>query len=223
MMWERDYQLLKDLALEFIRNRNQSTFIAIALKVDKFLLYSIYKARLCKPYLKKVELQDLYQDAIVGLYNALLKFKEEEPGSKLLYKICRYVNNEIALHYRRTDKVVFPFSIGDVTFQIHLYFSDMTQSDSYISQMKTKLSDEVLPYKNLELEFTRERFAQLIEEDVISTEEFKMLTMYFVNGMTYKTIAKEFDTSLVTVSRKIKNALNRLRYEFRRRSWEGTL
>jgi len=220
-MWERDYQLLKDLALEFISNRNQSTFIAIVLKVDKFLLYSIYKARLCKPYLKKVELQDLYQDAIVGLYKALLKFKKEEPGSKLLYKIQRYISNEIVLHYKRTDKIVFPFEVAEVVFQVHLYFSDMASQGTYIKQLRDKLSEEILPYKNLEQEFTRERFAKLIEEDVISSEEFMMLTMRFVDDMRYKNIAKQFGCSGATVSRRIESALNRLRYEFRRRGWEG--
>jgi len=222
-MWERDYQQLKELALEFVDSGSQSIFIAIIQKVDKLLLYTIYKARIAKPYLRRVELQDLYHDAIIGTYHGLLKTKKNEPGSKVLYWITRYVSNELSKHYKPTKRIVFPFEVESVAFQVHLYLSDMAHQETYLNQLKDNLSEEMPVYKNLELEFTRERFAQLIEEDVITTEEFKMLTMYFVNGMTYKTIAKEFDTSLVTVSRKIKNALNRLRYEFRRRSWEGTL
>lgn len=221
MIPEQDYQLLKELALEFVDNRNPSILIAILLKVDKLLLYTIHKARKSKPYLRKVEIQDLYHDAIVGLYVALLKVKEDEPGSKLIYKITRYVTNEIAKHNRRTNKVAFPFSVADIAFQVHLYSSDMPQSGVYISQIEDRLAEKTPVYKNLESEFTRERFIKLIEEDVISFEEFKMLVMYFVNDMTYKDIAKQIGCSGATVSRKIESVLNRLRYEFRRRGWEG--
>ena len=44
-----------------------------------------------------------------------------------------------------------------------------------------------------------------------------------VNNITYKDIAKLFDTSQPTVSRKIRDALNRIRWEFRRRGWECDL
>lgn len=222
-MLERDYQLLKDLALEFVADEKPKIFIAIVLLVEKLLFYTIHEARKAKPYLRKVDLQDLYHDAIIGLYAALLKTKKDEPGSKIIYNIVRYVNNEITKQNKRTNKVAFPFSIGDVAFQVHLYSSDMPQSDVFINQIKDRMVDRISVFKNLESEFTRKRFTQLIEEDVISFEEFRMLTMYFVNDMPYRAIAEEFDTSLATVSRKIKDALNRLRYEFRRRGWEGAL
>lgn len=222
-MQERDYRLLKDLALEFIHSRDPAIFIAIVLKVDRLLLYTIHKARKSKPYLRKVELQDLYHDAIVGLYMALLKFKADEPGSKLIYKITRYITNEIAKGNRRTSRVAFPFSVEEVTFQVHLYYSDMPRAGVYTNQIADRLTDRTPVYKNLEMEFTRDRFTKLIEEDVISLEEYEMLTMHCVNDMTYKNIAKQFGISQPTVSRKIENALNRLRYEFRRRGWECSL
>jgi len=222
-MLEPDYQLLKELALEFVDSKSQSIFIAIIQKVDNLLLYTINKARIAKPYLRKVELQDLYHDAIIGTYYGLLKTKKNEPGSKILYWITRYISNELSKHYKPTKRIVFPFEVESVAFQVHLYLSDMAHQEIYLNQLKNNLSEEVSVFKNLESEFVRERFAKLIEEDVISSEEFMMLNMYFVDGMRYKNIAKQFGTSQPTVSRKIKNALNRLRYEFRRRGWEGTL
>jgi len=215
------YQVLKELALEFVNSKDPSILEKIIKKVDKLLFYTIYKARRSKPYLKKVELQDLYQTAIIGLYRALLKVKEDEPGSKLVYKIGRYTGNEIAKDYKRTDKVTFPFSIADVDFQVHLYSVDMPQSWKHISQIEDKLVEDTLVYKNLEMKFIRERFLKLIEEEIISFEEFEMLVLRFVEGMTYTDIARQFGTSQVTISKKIGDALNRLRYEFRRRGWEG--
>jgi len=223
MIPERDYTLLKKLSLEFIFGRDPDIFIAIALLVDKLLFYTIHKARRAKPYLKKVEMDDLYQDAILGLYAAILKTKGDEPGSKIIYRIGRYINNEITKQNRRTNKVAFPFSISDIAFQVHLYASDMSQSGVYINQIEDKLFSNIPVYRNLELEFINEKIRLLIEEDVISFEEFGMIAMYVVEDMTYKTIAKEFGTSIPTVSRKIKNALNRLRYEFRRRGWDDVL
>ena len=223
MIPERDYGQLKDLSLKFVSNRNPKIFIAIALLVDKLLFYTIHEARKAKPYLRKVSMDDLYQDAILGLYAALLKTKQDEPGSKIIYNIVGYVNNAITKQNKRTNQVAFPFSIGDIAFQVHLYASDMPQSRVYISRIEDKLSSNDPVYKNLELESVREKFRLLIEEDVISFEEFRMITMYVVNDMTYKTIAAEFDSSIATVSRRIKNALNRLRYEFRVRGWGKTL
>lgn len=215
------YQTLKELALEFVWNKDPSTFLKILKKVDRLLLYTIHKDRKGKPYLKKVELQDLYQTAVIGLYKALLKVKEDEPGSKLVYKITRYVGNEIAKNFKKTNRITFPFSIADIAFQVHLYSADMPQSWKHISQIEDKLIEEDVVYKNLEMEFIRERFLKLIEEGVISFEEFEMLNLRFVDGMTYMDMKKHFGASHVTISKKIEDALNRLRYEFRRRGWES--
>lgn len=218
-----DYQILKELALEFESSRDPAIFATILIRVEKFLFSIIHKAMRCKPYLRKIELQDHYQTAVLGLYKALLKVKKDEPGSKLIYKIRRYVNNEIAKCNRKTNKVSFPFSVADIAFQVHLHSADMPQSEGYIGQIENKLVERGLVYKNLELEFVRERFSKLIEEDVLSFEEFEMLVMRFVNEMTYKDIAKQVGTTSITVSKKIENTLNILKFEFRRRNWENLI
>ena len=89
-----DYQILKELALEFESSRDPAIFATILIRVEKFLIYTINKAKKAKPYLKRVDKGDLYQISIMGLHKALLKFKKDEPGGKLFYKISRYVNNE---------------------------------------------------------------------------------------------------------------------------------
>ena len=215
------YQILKDLALEFKSGRDPVIFKKIAERTEWFLIYTIGKAKRVKPYLRRVDIQDLYQIAIIGLHRALLKVKKDEPGSKLLYKIWRYVNNEIAICYKPTYRLAFPFSVSGVALQVYLYFADMSQSEMYISQIEDKLIEKTPVYKDLEQEFTRNRFSKLIEEEVISFEEFEMLTMRFVNDMTYKDIAKQHGIASITVSKKIEDVLNRLRFEFRRRNWEG--
>lgn len=217
---ERDYRLLKKLSLEFVADNDPDIFIGIALLVDKLLFYYIHAARKAKPYLRKVELDDLYQDAILGLYAAILKTKKDEPGSKIIYRIWRYVNNEITKQNRRTNKLIFPLAIGGAAFQVHLYASDMPQSKTYIKQILNALIDNTPVCGNLEAEIMKENLQLLVAEDVISSDELVMINMCHVDGEPYRVIAKKFGVSITTVSRKIKNALNRLRYEFRVRGWE---
>ena len=221
MMKTENYPVLKELALKFKSSGDPVVFEKIIVKVEKLLLLTIHRARKAKPYLKRVELEDLFQIAVLGLYRALSKVKEEEPGSKLLYLITRYVGNEIAKCYKSTNRVLFPFSVSKTAFQMHLCFIDMPQSQEYIDQIENRLIENALVYKNLEMEFIRERFSKLLEEGVFSSEEFEMIGMRFIDDMTYVDIAKQFGCSNIVVSKKINDVLNRIRWEFRRRGWEG--
>lgn len=216
-----NHRLLKDLALEFKREKSPKIFKEIVTKVDRLLFKTIHKARRNRPYLKKVDFLDLYQDAVIGLYQALNTVKDDEPGSKVIYRIVRYAYNEIGKNNKKSNKVTFPFSIADVAFQVHLYCSDMSRSAKFISEIENTLVEQKPVYAALELECIRDRLSKLIEEGIISTEEFIMICMHHVNGKTYTYIANQFGTSYSTVSRKVKKALNRLRFEFRKRNWEG--
>lgn len=201
-MHETDYQLLKELALEFIRTRNPSIFTEIIKKVDRLLLYVVYKARKKRYHLRNVELQDLYHSTIVGLHQALLKVKEDDPGSKIITKIVRYANNEIV----KDNKIVRD--------------SSKLKKKLFALSNEDKLVDNTLVYKNLEMEFIRERFLKLIDEGVISFKEFEMITMRFVNDMAYREIAAQFGISRNTTSKMIKNALCKMKNEFIKRDWE---
>jgi len=193
---KRNYSLLKKLALEFVRTNNPSIFTEIVKKVDRLLLYTIYKERKRRYHLRNAALQDLYHSTIVGLYQALFKVKEDEPGSKIITKIIRYATNEMLKDNKGSKEKSFtPFD-------------------------EDRLVDNTLVYKDLEMEFIRQRFWKLIDEGVISFEEFEMITMRFTNDMSYKSIASQFGISKDTVSKRIKNALCRMKYEFIKRGWQ---
>jgi len=198
-MEEGEHQYLKKLALEYVSFRDPLIFEAIVIKVEKLLMYTISKIRKHLPYFRTVEIQDLYQDAIVGLHKGLLKVKEDEPDTKVLYWIVRNVTDEIVRCNKRVKKSAQPFE----------------------KIVDEELVDNTPVYKDLELAAIRERFWKLMDEDVLSFDEFQMLIMRVIHGMTYKDIAKQFGSTKVTVSKRIKDVLNKLRYEFRRRGWEG--
>lgn len=196
----KSHQALKDLALKYEANGDPRVFVMILIKVDGLLRYLIRKIRRSRPYLCNVEFSDLYQTAVVGLYRAVAKVKVDEHGSKLVYNITRYVANEIINVYkdRSGHRSSIPFEIA----------------------AQQELVDTIKVYEDLEWEFIRERFYKLIDDGVISLEEFDMITHHFVQGITYKDIARQVGSSTDTISKKVRDSLNRIRYEFRRRNWE---
>ncbi len=215
------YEYLKELALIFKESQNQETFMKIVELVNRLLYKLVHKARRSKPYLKRVDIQDLYSTALLGLFKAVLKVKEDQPGIKLISDIVGYVGNEIAKDNKKTNKVTFPFSIAEVALQVHLYSNDMPQSQKYLYQIENKLVDSEPVYKELEMNFLRDRFETLIAEGIISFEEFEMLTMRFVNDMSFEEIAIQMEGSDVNAAAIIESTLNKLRYEFRKRDWDG--
>ncbi|MHA1302500.1 MAG: hypothetical protein ACTSPI_02215 [Candidatus Heimdallarchaeaceae archaeon] len=195
------HQMLKTAALLYVESRDPAVFLRIINKVDRLLKYNIHRLIYVRPYLRSVEFQDLYQTAIIGLYYAVLKTKEEEPGSKLIYNIVRYISNEVIKKYKGR-----PY--------------DKLSTTSFEQTVAQNLVDTVEVYKDLEIKFNLERIVKLTKEDVISFEELQLLCMRFSQGMTYKNMAIWAGVSRITVTKKVENAVHRLRYEFRRRGWE---
>lgn len=193
------HQVLKDLALSFDTSGDPVTFIKILLEVHKLLKYQVRQIRRRRPYLQAVDFNDLYQTAIVGLYRAVAKVQADASGGKLVYNIRRYVDNEIIKEYK-----------------------DRTWRQSYIlfDDAQRELVDTTEVYLNLEQEFIRDRFYRLITVGVISQEEFDMIYQHFVRGVSYKDIASQVGNSTDTISKKVRDSLNRIRWEFRRRGWE---
>ena len=193
------HQVLKDLALNFDVSGDPVVFVKIILKVHNLLKYQIRRIRRRKPYLCRVDFDDLYQTAVIGLYRAVAKVKVDEPGGKLIYNIRRYVDNEILKDYkdRSSCRLTIPFEI-----------------------VQQELVDTTKVYVDLEREFIRDRFYKLIADGVISQEEFDMIHCYYVKDMSYKDIASQVGSSADTISKRVRDALNRIRWEFRRRNWE---
>lgn len=198
-MSEGEHQYLKELVLRYVSTEDPAIFKDILIKVDKLLLYTIYEVRRSLPRFREIDIQDLYQDAVVGMHKGLLKVRANEPDTKVLYWITRNIKDELLKRNCRKLK----------------------KSPQVFEKIAAeKLIDKTSVYKNQELEVIRQRFWELIDEGVLSLNEFQMLSMRIVQDMTYGDIAKQFESTRPTISRKIADLLNRLRYEFRRRGWE---
>lgn len=195
-----EHQALKNLALSFSVDNDPIGFVKIVLKVDNLLKYTIARIRVIRPHLQRVEYCDLYQTALLGLHRAVLKVKQGEPGGKIVYNIRRYVVNEILKEYKNR-----PVNNTGESFE------DIVQRE---------LVDNTKVYANLEAEFIRDRFHKLISAGVISEYEFDILKRHYVDEMSFRNIARQEGCSVGTISKKVGDSLNRLRFEFRRRHWE---
>lgn len=208
------HQRIKELALEYKDSKSSSIFREILIWTEKLLTGIISRAVRKKPYLEKLEEQDCYHAAILGLHKAILKVKEEEPSGILISRIIFYVDSEVTCWGKPSREK--PLSSLDIL--------DEEEWPPWVmgiwSGGKAKQFYNEPIYKNLESEFVRDIFKKLIEEKVISFKDFELLIMREVNEMTYEEIAEQVGYSTTGIRRKIKMILDKLRSEFRKRGWE---
>lgn len=208
-------QEVKRLALIYRGNRDPHVFTQILVVVHELLKNLVMKALRGKPHLRRMEPQDLYHAAILGLYKAILKVEEKETGGILVSRIIFYAGNEI-LSWGRVPRIK-PFS----SFLNVLNVEEWPPWVMGIwSGGKVKQPYYESTHGGIESKFVRDGFTKLIEEGVLSTEDFDLLVMRVVNGMKYKEIAKQIGCSISGASIRVTAILNKLRYEFRKRSWD---
>lgn len=192
-------QRIKELALKYKSSNDSLVFEQILLLIDGLLRGVVNRARRSKPYLRKIEWQDLYNATIIGVYRAISKVKEDEDSGILISRIIFYAGDEISSWSKKLRTEFIP-----------------RNNDNRVEVVV----DDSSVYQELENEFIQDRFKKLLKEGVLEKEEFDMLWMNVVEGMTLKDIAKQMGYTNITVLKRIRSTLDRLRYEFRRRGWD---
>jgi RNA polymerase sigma factor (sigma-70 family) len=165
-----------------------------------------------------MEEQDLYHAAIIGLYKAVLKVKEEETEDYLVNGIISSANHEIIKWGKNPREKSFSSSFIEDNIEEWPPWAKGVWSGRRVKQFY----DELV-YKDLECEFVRDRFKKLVEEGILKEDDFKLLVMKVVENMTYVDIAKKVGDSYSSVIRRVECTLSKLRSEFRKRGWEDDL
>jgi RNA polymerase sigma factor (sigma-70 family) len=209
---------LKDLAIRFRDSGDSDIFRRILQRISQLLGSIVYNIQRKRPQLKRMEKQDLYHAAIIGLYKAVLKVKEEEIEDYLVNGIIASANHEIIKWGKNPREKSFSSSFIEDNIEEWPPWAKGVWSGGHVKQFY----DEPV-YKDLECEFVRDRFKKLIEEGVIEEEDFKILTMRVVENMTYANIAKKVGVSHQGVGRRVKRTLGKIRSEFRKRGWEDDI
>jgi len=209
---------LKDLAIKFRDNEDPYIFQRILQRISQLLGSIVYNIRQKRPQLKRMEEQDLYHAAIIGLYKAVLKVKEEETEDYLVNGIISSANHEIVKWGKNPREKSFSSSFIEDNIEEWPPWAKGVWSGREVKQFY----DEPV-YKDLECEFVRDRFRKLIEEGILKEDDFKLLVMKVVENMTYVDIAKKVGDSYSSVIRRVECTLNKLRSEFRKRGWEDDI
>jgi len=193
------HNMLKRLILRYNETHEEAVFHKILLRIDDLTVHSVHKFVRTHPQFQFIGLQDLYESAIVGLYEGVMTVKEKESGARLPARLIAYMKAEMlsfCLKCRESPNVLREYSSKDV------------------------IVPESTVYERLESKFLHQRYMRLIEDGIITEEEYKILNLRFVENCTLREIAKETGHSLTWVYRHIKTSLNRIRVELRRKGLE---
>ena len=208
-------QEVKRLALAYRDKEDPTIFKQILILVDELLKNLVKRMIRKKPYLQRMELQDLYHAAVIGLLKAVLKVKEEETGGILVSKIIYCVGDEISSWGKAPREKPFSSFLNVLDAEQWPPWVMGIWSGGDVKQLYYEST-----YNDIESSFIRDRFTKLIEEGILSLEDFDLLVMRIVNGMKYKDVAKQLGCSISGASIRVTAILNRLRYEFRLRGWD---
>ena len=193
------HQILKELVFEYKKNKDPKVFETLLGRIDDLIVYVVLKFVHGKPQFNNIELQDFYQSAIVGLYKGIDSAIEKESGAILQARLIAYIKSEMLAFCRK-----------------------LNEKPAFVEFYKSK--DTVVPeesvYRDIESEFLAKRYQKLIDNKVISSEEYRLLILRYADRMKIKDIAVEIKRSTSFVRRRLRDSLNRIRYTLRRKGFE---
>jgi DNA-directed RNA polymerase specialized sigma24 family protein len=187
-------QIVQRLCIEFQETEDDVLFQRILIRVDRLVVSIIKKLQRRLYHLQLVDIQDLYQTAIVGLYNGVLKVKEEETADHTVARLIAYMRAEV--------KKTYPY---------HRPIQDFER----IYQQSVPV------YQDLEFEYLNDIFENLIREGIISRQDFDLLYHKEVDKYTYRALAAVSELHVNTVRARIDAVKNRLRHQLRLRGVVG--
>jgi len=193
------HQILKELVFEYKKNKDPKVFETLLGRIDDLIVYVVLKFVHGNPQFNNIELQDFYQSAIVGLYKGIDSAIEKESGAILQARLIAYIKSEMLAFCRK-----------------------LNEKPAFVEFYKSK--DTVVPeesvYRDIESEFLAKRYQKLIDNKVISSEEYRLLILRYADRMKIKDIAVEIKRSTSFVRRRLRDSLNRIRYTLRRKGFE---
>jgi len=191
---EEKAKVLKSLVDEYRENPNVNTFCLILKRADEAILSSIYVVKSVRPYLKTVYLSDLYNSAVVGLYNAIMNSSSEQTGEEFLQSIPREICRYIHTLYGKGGK------------------------EGVLSMTYSKCVDEDIVVTMDEYQSMYDKIVDMVEKKLLTLEKVRILRMRVVEGKTLKEIEKITKRTSHTISRWTKETIESIRnYEMERK------
>lgn len=190
--------VIKELVLEYRENPDPALFEKILYKVDNLVLKVVNVSRTVCPHLLNEDIDDIYEAAIIGLYNALRTVKKEESSGITYARLIAYMRCSIKKEFPQK-------SLPD------LYLS---------SQIKSQMGRPV-EHLELEFEFISEILQDLVAKEVIAQQDLDLVLDRYLQGADCKDLAIKYQCSVSKIRKQLKDILQIVRHQLRMRGIEG--
>lgn len=184
--------VLKDLALSYQKKPDPYVFKSILVRIDLLMLKVVNTVLCLCPHLNKEDPNAVYHAAILGLYKGINSVKEEENSDFITWRLAAYMKSSI--------RSTFPYKV---------------LPENYIRSCVVQEVQEETVFQNLEYHYVMDVLEKLIEEDILDIVDLYYIQQKFVEGISYKDIAKSEGLSVGTVQKRAADALLRIRHQFR--------
>ncbi len=186
-----DQLVLKEWMLEYRETQDPVVFCKILATVDGFIIgrSNMLKAKL--PHLLVNEdPQELYQLAIIALYKACNSMREHTKDSDMRPRITAYIKEEFKNTFRKSRRE--------------------KNLSSLPIPFESPISDESI-FENLAVTEFVEQISKLVQDEILSIEDFNLVCAYHAFNRTYTDISAQHRTTTTIIKTKIEKALQILK------------
>lgn len=194
--------VLRRLVTEYQQSKSGAIFEMIIMRSDDLLLATIYKQMRARPYLRHIDMRDLYHSAIVSLNKAILSVKKDESGFRVISRIYAYVKagliRDFTMKFACEHIVLAKLTVEQ--FQKFMYFRNQRP--------------ELTPDTRAEYSLVLDTFKQMVVEKTLSIRDVKMLVMRHSYGIMYKDIAKVTGSTEQNIRERTEVALEKVKKRY---------
>jgi hypothetical protein len=181
-------QITREQVLEYRKTSNPIIFAQLLKRLDGLLLHTIFKLKRNKSYLKRIEEQDLYHTAILGLHDAIRSMPEIEPVDDFPMRVISYIKSNIRKEFARWGRK--EFLGGNLT--------DFAVEDINLNRFPLQYDVQRLLEK-------------MVSQKLLESHELELLTERLIQGRYHKEIAEKKGILPQTASRQFSRCLAKVR------------
>ncbi len=186
-----DQLVLKQWMLEYREKQSPEMFRRILGVVDQFIIGRTFMLKAKMPYLLANEdPHELYQLAIMALYKACNSMREHTKDLDMRPRITAYIKEELKNTFRKSIREK---SLTTLPFQFELPVSNESIFDNLAV---TELVGQI---------------SKLVQNKILTIEDFNMVCAHCAYSRTYKDIADQHRTTSTVVKERIQDSLEILR------------
>jgi len=181
-------EVVKELSLEYQRTGDSITFEKILKRVDNLVVFIILQEKKRCSFLRRVDLQELYQVAILGLVKAIKSLPSDENSNRMPARFKSYIRAELVKSFLKQDREAKGLL-------------DKNWLGSLCSKYGS--SDDV------EIEI-RDILQVAKRKGILTDDEYDILIHRFFRGEILKVVAINCHLSEPTIRKRINRALKKL-------------